>query len=186
MPTGSAANPTTTLRASLTTSEKTAHGEAGLQRGWTLADAIPGRTIRHPGGRTVGETEHVWLAWLTHNVSDIHGNADAAARGAWGQPLVLGMLTAAIVVGLAEPAMGPPVSAVRSLGQGWDAIALECPVVAGSTLTAESYFEHVEVGAGSDEALVRRTIVGRDQTDAVVVRIRETRRLPNGRRRRGR
>jgi acyl dehydratase len=123
------------------------------------------------------EAEHVWLAWLTHNVSDVHGNADAASRGAWGQPLVLGMLTAAIVVGLAEPALGPPAGAARNLGQGWDAITLERPVVAGSTLTAESRFEHVEASQGAADVLVRRTIIGRDETGAVVVTIRETRHL---------
>ena len=146
--------------------------------GWTLADAIPGRTLRHPGGRTIGEAEHVWLAWLTHNISDVHGNADAAARSAWGQPLVLGMITAAIVIGLAEPATGPPATAMLSLGGGWDGITLEHPVLVGSTLSAESYFEQVDMKAGRAEAHVKRTIVGRDQTGAVVVRILETRRLP--------
>lgn len=175
---GSAANPTTTRQGSLPNSDEPARSNPGLQRGWTLLDAIPGRTIRHPGGRSIGEAEHVWLAWLTHNISDVHGNADASARTAWGQPLVLGMLTAAVVIGLAEPATGPPATAARSIGQGWDGITLERAVLAGSTLSAESHIEHVEPVAEGADVLVRRTILGKDQTGAVVVRIRETRHLP--------
>jgi acyl dehydratase len=137
---------------------------------------VPGTVIVHPGGRTIDAAEHVWLAGVTHNVSDVHGNVDRAAGGAWGQPLVLGMLTAAVGIGLAEPAAGPPASAAAALARGWHHIALEHPVVAGTTLTAESHIEHVQPCAGG-AAEVRRTIVGRDQHGTAVVRIQETRLL---------
>jgi acyl dehydratase len=142
---------------------------------WSLQDAVPGAVIVHAGGRTIDAAEHVWLAWMTHNVSDIHGNADRAASGAWGEPLVLGMLTAAVVIGLAEPAAGPPATAAAALARGWHHISLEHPVVAGATLTAESHIEHVQPCAGGAAAEVRRTIVGRDQHGRAVVRIAETR-----------
>lgn len=139
MPIGSVVSHTTTRQASLPTSDQRAGSAgtiSGAQRGWWLEDALPGTTIVHPGGRTISEAEHVWLAWVTHNLSDIHGNADAARRTEWGEPLVLGMLTAAIVIGLAEPATGPPETVAEATGSGWDWIRLEHVVTAGDTLRA--------------------------------------------------
>ena len=75
---------------------------------------MPGTVISHSHGRTIDEAEHVWLAWVTDNVSDVHGNTHRAAAGAFGQTLVLGALTVAIVIGLAEPA----VSDARARGAG--------------------------------------------------------------------
>ena len=119
----------------------------------------------------------MWLAWLTHNVSDVHGNADSASRTEWGQPLVLGVLTAAIVIGLAEPATGPPETAATSLGTGWDAIKLEHAVRPGDTLRAESLIERVEASGDGDTGSVERLIVGRTQDGTEVVRIRERRQI---------
>jgi acyl dehydratase len=147
----------------------------GAQRGWWLEDAVPGTTIYHPGGRTINEGEHVWLAWLTHNISDVHGNADAAAHSEWGQPLVLGMLTAAVVVGLAAPADGSPEAVSETWSDGWRAIRLEGPVVAGDTLKAESRIVGVSDDAAGTSGLVTRTVIGRNQRSEVVVRIEEAR-----------
>lgn len=148
---------------------------AGATRGWWFEDAIPGERIRHPGGRTIGDAEHVWLAWVTHNVSDIHGNADAASQMEWGQPLVLGMLSVAIVIGLAEPAMGPGEMVAVGLHAGWQAIKLEQPVLAGDTLRAESHIGRVESIEAAPFGRVERTVIGRNQNGSVVVRIDERR-----------
>lgn len=123
----------------------------------------------------MGEAEHVWLAWITHNVSDVHGNADAASRTVWGEPLVLGMLSVAIVIGLAEPAMGPADTAAVGQDAGWRSISLERPVLAGDTLRAESLIERVEAIEAAPYGRVERTILGRKQDDTVVVRIAEQR-----------
>ena len=148
---------------------------AGGSRGWWFEDAIPGQVIRHPGGRTIDSAEHVWLAWITHNVSDVHGNADSAGRTEWGRPLVLGMLSVAIVVGLAEPAMGPEDTAAVGHDAGWGAIKLEHPVFAGDTLRAELLIERVESVEAAPYGRVERTILGRKQDGTVAVRITEER-----------
>lgn len=141
---------------------------------------MPGGVLVHPGGRTIGEAEHVWLAWLTHNISDVHGNADAAARSTWGQPLVLGMLTAAVVIGLAEPAAGPDevIGSGGAWPDGWRSIRLRAAVVAGDTLRAESRIEAVEPGPMPGAGFVRRAIIGRNQRAEVVAEIAETRLVP--------
>ena len=144
--------------------------EVAGQRGWWLEDAAPGTVLRHPGGRTIGPAEHVWLAWVTHNVSPVHGNADAASRSEWGEPLVLGMLTAAIVIGLAQPATPPPELGTLGWSDGWSSIRLTGTVVAGDTLTAES--EIVEVTAAA------RGSRGRNQRGEVVAIIEEEREVP--------
>ena len=57
----------------------------GAQRGWWLEDAVPGADLAP--SRTAGRSttrEHVWLAWVTDNVSDVHGNADRALAGRLG------------------------------------------------------------------------------------------------------
>ncbi len=147
----------------------------GGQRGWWLEDAVPGTVLRHPGGRTIGTAEHVWLAWVTHNISGVHGNADAAARTDWGQPLVLGMLTAAIVIGLASPATPEPEQGTAGWDDGWRSIRLAGPVLAGDTVTAESDVLAVDAEQGAALGRVHRTIRGRNQRGDVVVVIEEER-----------
>ena len=121
MPTGSAASHTTTRTASSMASDRS-HRRASGAGGWRTSRRAT--ILRHPGGRTIDEAEHVWLAWVTHNVSDLHGDAHAARRTGWGGPVVLGMLTAAIVIGLAEPAVPPPDLAGLGLSRGWRSIRL--------------------------------------------------------------
>lgn len=136
---------------------------------------MPGAVLAHPGARTIGDAEHVWLAWLTHNVSDIHGNRDAAERTDWGQPIVLGVLVAAIVIGLAAPAAGPPASGLPHLSDGWRAIGLHHPVMAGDTIRAESRFEAATASAVAPSGRVHRTISGLDQHGELVVSVVEER-----------
>jgi acyl dehydratase len=145
----------------------------GADTRWWLEDALPGTTIHHPHGRTIDDAEHVWLAWVTHNVSDVHGDAHASAMGPFGGPLVLGVLTVAIVIGLAEPAAPEPGRVGATLGDGWRAIRLTGPVRPGDTIHAESRIEAVRPAAAPGVGLVSRTITGLDQTGRVVVTIEE-------------
>ncbi len=140
---------------------------------------MPGGTIRHPGGRTINADEHPRLAWLTDNASDVHGDAHRMASGPFGQPLVLGALSAAVVIGLAEPAVGPPEDAGRAAASGWARIGLTGLVVAGDTLSATSTIEAVSPDADGRGGVVRRTIEGRNQRNEVVVRVEDTRWAPS-------
>jgi acyl dehydratase len=150
-----------------------------MQRGWWLEDVMPGSILRHPGGRTIGADEHPWIAWLTNNASDVHGDAHRAAAGPFGQPLVLGALTAAVVIGLAEPAVGHPGDIARAVPSGWSRIALTGTVVAGDTLVAASLIESVVADVDRRGGLVRRTIEGRNQHGDVVVRVHDERWAPS-------
>lgn len=145
-------------------------------RGWFLEDAVPGTTLQHPGGRTIDEAEHVWLAWITNNVSDVHGNADAASRAAWGQPIVLGALSAAIVIGLAHPGAGDPATAgTAGWSDGWELVKLTATVLPGDTLTAESVIHAVTAAPVAPTGRVRRTIIGRNQRGEAIAQVEEER-----------
>jgi itaconyl-CoA hydratase len=152
---------------SSTSSEHARREVTGLQRGWWLEDAVPGGVIEHPGGRTIDEAEHVWLAWVTDNASDIHGNADRASRGEFGRPVVLGALTVAIVLGLASPATGRAEDPASTALPIWRSIRLGRPVVPTDTVTARSLVHAVRDGT------VHRTVEGRNQRDEVVATIEE-------------
>lgn len=149
------------------------------QRGWWLEDATPGSVIRHPGGRTIGADEHPRLALLTNNVSEVHGDAHRAAAGPFGQPLVLGALTVAIVIGLAEPAMGPARDARRARSTGWSTIALTLTVVAGDTIAATSLIETVTPDDDGRGGTIGRVIEGRNERGDVVARVRDHRWAPS-------
>ena len=149
---------------------------AAPARGWFLEDAVPGTILRHPGGRTIDEAEHVWLAWITNNVSDVHGNADAASRATWGQPIVLGALSAAIVIGLAHPGAGDPAkTGTAGWSDGWELVKLTATVLPGDTLSADSVIHAVTVVPGAATGRVRRTIIGSNQRGEPVARIEEER-----------
>lgn len=145
---------------------------------WSFDDASVGSTIQHRGGRTIGADEHVWLAWISNNQSDIHGNADAASRSEFGRAVVLGALTVAIVIGLAEPAEWPATKVARYRPVGWRSIHLTGLVFPGDTLRAESVILDAAPFADGLGGLVRRVVVGRTKAGTVVARIEEERAVP--------
>jgi acyl dehydratase len=145
---------------------------------WSFDDAAVGSTIHHPGGRTIGADEHVWLAWMTNNSSDLHGNAHVAARTEYGQTVVLGALTFAVVVGLAEPAEWPERESARYRLAGWRSIRLTGVVLPGDTLRAESVIRDLQPFETGRGGIVTRLVVGRTQSGSEVVRIEEERAVP--------
>jgi acyl dehydratase len=155
-----------------------ARRNAAESSSWAFDDAAVGSTIQHRGGRTIGADEHVWLAWITNNASDLHGNVDAASRTEFGQAVVLGALTVAIVIGLAEPAEWPAKDVARHRATGWRSIRLTGLVVPGDTLWAESVILGAAPFADGVGGLVRRLIVGRTQAGAEVARVEEERAVP--------
>jgi acyl dehydratase len=146
--------------------------------GWWFEDAEPGRLLRHPGGRTVGLDEQLWLAWLSNNSSDVHGNLAWAARTAFGGPLVLGALTVAIVAGLGQPGEWPPERIATHVPAGWTRILLTAAIRPGATVHAESRIVAAEPFADGTGGLVRRVLTGRDEAGVAVVELEEERPVP--------
>jgi len=141
-------------------------------RGWCVDEVRVGEAIGHPGGRTITGDENPRLAWLSENASPVHGNSHLMAGSPFGEPLVLGALSIAVVVGLASPATCRPELARRTV-PAWSRIALVGPVFGGDTLRAASIVRKITLDADGAGGLVERTIEGRNQRGEVVVTIHE-------------
>mgnify|MGYP000560106550 CR=1 FL=1 len=92
---------------------------------------------------------------------------------------ILGALTAAIVIGLAEPAVADAADAGRAVAGGWQRIDLTATVIAGDTVSVSSRIGRVTPDEDRRGGRVERVIEGRNQHGAVVVRVEESRWVPS-------
>ncbi len=97
---------------------------------WAVGDRI-----EHPIRRTVTETDNLMFSCMTHNPQPLHLDAEAARASEFGQILVNGTFTFALMVGLSvgETTLGTLVANL-----GYDAVTMPKPVFIGDTLHATS------------------------------------------------
>lgn len=97
---------------------------------WSVGDAIT-----HPISRTVTETDNLLISTLTHNPQPLHLDAEYAAGTEFGQIVVNGTFTFALMIGLTvgETTLGTLVANL-----GYDKIRMPKPVFIGDTLHAET------------------------------------------------
>jgi acyl dehydratase len=97
---------------------------------WTVGDRIA-----HEIRRTVTETDNLLFSAMTYNPQPLHIDAEAAKASEFGQILVNGTFTFALMVGLSvgDTTLG---SLVANLG--YDKLVMPKPVFIGDTLRAES------------------------------------------------
>lgn len=94
-----------------------------------------GERIEHDIRRTVTETDNLLFSTMTHNPQPLHIDAEAAKASEFGQILVNGTFTFALMVGLsvAETTLGTLVANL-----GYDKLVMPNPVFIGDTLRATS------------------------------------------------
>ena len=97
---------------------------------WTLGDRI-----LHLPHRTVTETDNLLISALTHNPQPLHIDAEAAAESEFGQILVNGTFTFALMVGLS---VGDTTLGTLVANLGYDKVRMPAPVFIGDTLRAET------------------------------------------------
>ncbi len=97
---------------------------------WAVGDRIA-----HDIRRTVTETDNLLFSVMTHNPQPLHIDAEAARASEFGQILVNGTFTFALMVGLSvgDTTLG---SLVANLG--YDKLVMPKPVFIGDTLRASS------------------------------------------------
>ncbi len=97
---------------------------------WAVGDRI-----EHPIRRTVTETDNLMFSCMTHNPQPLHLDAEAARASEFGQILVNGTFTFALMIGLSvgETTLGTLVANL-----GYDAVTMPKPVFIGDTLHATS------------------------------------------------
>ncbi|GAA0672953.1 acyl dehydratase [Sphingomonas insulae] len=94
-----------------------------------------GDRLSHDIRRTVTETDNLLFSTMTHNPQPLHLDAEAARASEFGQILVNGTFTFALMVGLsvADTTLGTLVANL-----GYDKLVMPKPVFIGDTLRAES------------------------------------------------
>lgn len=94
-----------------------------------------GDQIAHPIRRTVTETDNLLMSALTHNPQPLHLDKEAAAASEFGQIVVNGTFTFALMVGISvgETTLGTLVANL-----GYDKLVMPKPVFIGDTLHVRS------------------------------------------------
>jgi acyl dehydratase len=94
-----------------------------------------GDRIEHPIRRTVTETDNLLFSTMTHNPQPLHLDIEAAKASEFGQILVNGTFTFALMVGLSvgETTLGTLVANL-----GYDKLIMPRPVFIGDTMRATS------------------------------------------------
>jgi len=137
------------------------NGQSGrrLVTGWQgryYEDFAVGDVYKHPFGRTVTETDNVWMTNVTMNLNPMHFNGAYAAETEFGERLVDGTFVIALAVGMSV--IDVSVNATANLG--YDDVRHHAPVFHGDTLFAES------------EVLERRESDSREHVGIVTTELR--------------
>mgnify|MGYP002760265671 FL=1 len=118
-------------------SEDTVPAERRLVAGWQgryYEDFTVGDIYKHPYGRTLTETDDVWLSNVTMNLNPMHFNEAYAAETEFGERLINGMVVIATAVGMSVI----DISQNATANLGYDKIRHHAPMFHGDTLFAES------------------------------------------------
>ena len=97
---------------------------------WTIGDRIA-----HDIRRTVTETDNLLFTTMTHNPQPLHLDAEAAKASEFGQILVNGTFTFALMIGLS---VGDTTLGTLVANLGYDKLVMPKPVFIGDTMRCES------------------------------------------------
>jgi acyl dehydratase len=97
---------------------------------WTIGD-----TIVHDIRRTVTETDNLLFTTMTHNPQPLHLDAEFAKASEFGQILVNGTFTFALMIGLS---VGDTTLGTLVANLGYDKLVMPKPVFIGDTMRCES------------------------------------------------
>ena len=126
---------------------------------WAIGDRIA-----HEIRRTVTETDNLLFSTMTHNPQPLHLDAEAAKTSEFGQILVNGTFTFALMVGLSvgETTLGTLVANL-----GYDKLVHPKPVFIGDTMRAETEVVELKESRSRPNAgivtLAHRLITQRDE-----------------------
>ena len=135
-------------------------------------DLEVGQRIQHPRGRTITEMDNVLFSALTMNTQPLHLDEEFSKRTQFGQRIVHGLFTAALVVGISVPDLTEG-TIVANLG--YDKMMHPAPVFHGDTISAETeVLEKRESISKPDRGIVRLRQIGRKQDGTIVVELERT------------
>ena len=94
-----------------------------------------GQVFEHAISRTVTEQDNLSFSLMTHNPQPLHIDAEAAKASEFGQILVNGTFTFALMVGVS---VGDTTLGTLVANLGYDKVTMPAPVFIGDTLRAET------------------------------------------------
>ena len=94
-----------------------------------------GDKLTHEIGRTVTETDNLLFTTMTHNPQPLHLDVEVAKKSEFGQILVNGTFTFALMVGLS---VGDTTLGTLVANLGYDKLVMPKPVFIGDTLRAQT------------------------------------------------
>src|SRR4051812_24955604 len=140
-------------------------------RGRFFEDFAAGDVYEHPLGRTVTETDNIWMTLLTQNTAPIHFDSHYAAQTEFGRRLVDSTFTLALITGQSVTDVSQNVMA----NLGWDEVRLPAPVFEGDTLYSESEVLEVRDSKSRENVgIVTVRTRGYNQDGTVVISFRRT------------
>lgn len=131
-----------------------------------------GMVISHQPSRTVTETDNVLFSSLTMNPQPLHLDAEFAATTHYGKPLVNGLFTLSLMMGLTvmDTTLG-----TTGGNLGFEQIEFSAPVFYGDTMTAETEVISKRLSASRPEfGIVVFEHRCRNQRGEIVVRCRRS------------
>ena len=135
-------------------------------------DLEVGQRIQHPRGRTVTEMDNVLFSALTMNTQPLHLDEEFSKQTQFGQRIVHGLFTTALVVGISVPDLTEG-TIVANLG--YDKVVHPNPVFHGDTIHAETeVLEKRPSASKPDRGIVRLRQIGRKQDGTLVVALERT------------
>jgi acyl dehydratase len=131
-----------------------------------------GMKIRHSLGRTITETDNVIFNSLTMNNQPLHMNADFASKTRFGKPIVNGILTMAIMIGIT---VGDLTEGTIIANLGYEKVNHPKPVFPGDTIYVETeVLEKRESKSNPDQGIVKLSHWGKNQNGDLVCEIERT------------
>ncbi|MCY3835450.1 MAG: MaoC family dehydratase [Anaerolineaceae bacterium] len=135
-------------------------------------ELIVGEVIRHEFGRTLTEMDNVLFSSLTMNHQPLHINADFAAGTEFKRPLMNGLFTLGLVVGIS---VNDLTAGTIVANLGYEEVRHTHPLFAGDTLYAESRVLHKRISRSQPErGLVTLQQTGRNQDGVVCIQLKRT------------
>jgi acyl dehydratase len=138
-----------------------------------------GDRLSHEIRRTVTETDNLLFTVMTHNPQPLHLDREAAAASEFGQILVNGTYTFALMIGLS---VGDTTLGTLIANLGYDKLVMPNPVFIGDTLRAETEIMELKESRSRPEAgiitFAHRLLNQRDEGVCQCLRMALIRRRP--------
>ena len=132
-------------------------------------DLQVGQQMKHTLSRTITESDNMFFNAITLNTQPLHINADFAAKTQFGKPIVNGILTMGLVVGITVPDLTEG-TIIANLG--YEHVVHPRPVFHGDTIYVETeVIDHRPSKSKPNQGIVKFKHIGRNQQGEIVIEL---------------